>query len=88
MVAMISSHASRWSGGGDAPLPERGEQAGDDAGPVVAEEDHQGDSGGDVHGDDEGQVWRIRRSHVQVVRPGPAEQAGDEDAVAKAGDGE
>jgi hypothetical protein len=41
-----------------------------------------------VHGDEEGQVQGLVGGEVEIVCPPAADQGGDEDAVAEAGDGE
>ena len=54
---------------GHPAVPDRGEQAADDPHPVGPEEDQQRQRGRDVQPDDERQVRRLRRGHVQVGAP-------------------
>ena len=69
-------------------LAERGEEPLDDPYPVPPEVDEQGDRGGDVQPDDEGQVRRFGRGDVEVGGPAATHDGGEQDVVPEAGDRE
>ena len=71
--------------GAHLAVPERAEEPADDPDPVPPEVDQQGQRGGHVHADDEGQVRRGRRGHVQVAGPAAADQRREQHVVPQAG---
>ena len=75
-------------GGGDAPASDAGEEAPGQPEPVAAVEDEQGEGGGHVRPDDEGEVRRLRGRHVQVAGPAAAQHRRQQHAVSEAGDRE
>ena len=70
---------------GPDQMPERGEEPRDDPDPVSPEIDQQRDRGGHVQADDEGQVRRLGRGHVQILRPAAADQGREQHVVPEAG---
>ena len=71
----------------DASSPDRAEERGDDADPVLSEDDEKRERGADVQGDDECEEERLggRLRAREIV---PAEEAGEEDGMPETGDGE
>ena len=71
--------------GAHLAVPDRAEEPADDPDPVPPEVDEQGQRGGHVHADDEGQVRRGRLGHVQIAGPAAADQGGEQHVVSQAG---